>query len=182
MNLEGRLQRQRRGVIPPCPDELAWLSRLGERFGLELSPYPSLVWDELAATCYGGLPFGAVGEHAQLPARGERQTIVAPAIEPRGTVGGGPLQVQRYRPLFTGPAVERVPELAFQRPEPEIELSGADAASRGIATGDEVVVQQNGTSATLRARVNRMLSTGVVRIADEHGRELARGGVEVSKS
>src|SRR5439155_20449451 len=182
MNLEGRLQRQRRAVIPPCPDELAWLANLGERFGVELSPYPSQIWDELAETYYGGLPFSAVSERPELPSRGERQTVEAPASEPRGTVGGGPLQVQRYRPLFSGPAVERVPELEFQRPAAEIELSADDARSRGVATGDEVVVQQNGTSATLRARVNRALSTGVVRIADEHAQELARGGVEVSKA
>jgi len=32
MNLEGRLQRLRRAVIPPCPDELAWIAKLAERF------------------------------------------------------------------------------------------------------------------------------------------------------
>ena len=34
MNLEGRLQRLRRAVIPPCPDELAWIAKLAERFGV----------------------------------------------------------------------------------------------------------------------------------------------------
>ena len=29
MNLEGRVQRLRRAVPPPCPDELAWISKLG---------------------------------------------------------------------------------------------------------------------------------------------------------
>ena len=32
VNLEGRLQRQRRAVIAPCPDELAWIAKLAERF------------------------------------------------------------------------------------------------------------------------------------------------------
>src|SRR5204863_7908212 len=32
VNLEGRLQRLRRAVIPPAPDELAWISKLAERF------------------------------------------------------------------------------------------------------------------------------------------------------
>ena len=41
VNLEGRLQRLRRTVIPPAPDELAWIAKLAERFGVELSPYPS---------------------------------------------------------------------------------------------------------------------------------------------
>src|SRR5207253_2967464 len=39
VNLEGRLQRQRRAVIAPCPDELAWIAKLAERFGVELSPH-----------------------------------------------------------------------------------------------------------------------------------------------
>jgi predicted molibdopterin-dependent oxidoreductase YjgC len=99
----------------------------------------------------------------------------------RGTAGGGPLQVLRYRPLFSGPAVERVPELQFQRPAAEIELSADDARTRGIATGDDVAVQSNGTSKTLRARLNRALAAGVVRIAEEHAADL-REAVEVSKA
>src|SRR5262249_14679346 len=31
VNLEGRLQRQRRAVVAPCPDELAWIAKLAER-------------------------------------------------------------------------------------------------------------------------------------------------------
>ena len=45
VNLEGRLQRQRRAVIAPCPDELAWIAKLAERFGVELSPHASLVFE-----------------------------------------------------------------------------------------------------------------------------------------
>src|SRR5207237_2869746 len=39
VNLEGRRQRLRRAVIPPAPDELAWIAKLAERFGLQLSPH-----------------------------------------------------------------------------------------------------------------------------------------------
>ncbi len=181
-NLEGRLQRQRRAVIPPARDELAWLATLAGRFGVELPAHASLVWDEVAATCYGGIPFGAVGERAPLPARGEEAPVEAPVPPERGTVGGGPLLVQRYRPLFSGPTVERVAELQFQRPPAEIELSAEDARTRRIVSGDAVAVQSNGTSVTLRARLSRSLSPGVVRIAEEHARELQRGGVEVSRA
>ena len=58
VNLEGRLQRQRRAVIAPCPDELAWIAKLAERFGVELSPHASTVFDEVSAVCYGGISFG----------------------------------------------------------------------------------------------------------------------------
>ena len=47
VNLEGRLQRLRRAVLPPAPDELAWIAALGERFGVDISPYTSSVFDEL---------------------------------------------------------------------------------------------------------------------------------------
>ena len=64
------------------------------------------------------------------------------------------------------------PELGFQRPGREVELSAPDAESRGIAGGDSVVVRSNGTSVELRARVNRKLIDGVVRVADEHAGDL----------
>src|SRR6266536_3445202 len=71
VNLEGRLQRLRRTVIPPAPDELAWISRLAERFDVELSPHPSLVFAEISERAYDGLPFGEVGEEAPLRTRSE---------------------------------------------------------------------------------------------------------------
>src|SRR5581483_6724213 len=52
-----------------------------------------------------------------------------------------------------GPQVERVPQLAFQRPEAEIELAPADAERRGIGDGDPVLVRSNGASVALRARL-----------------------------
>ncbi len=164
VNLEGRVQRLRRTVIPPVPDELAWISKLAERFDVDVSPYASLVFEEVSERCFGGIPFGAVGELAPLP---ERTAYVAPEpassapIPPTGPEPEehflGTLRLQRYRPLFSGPAVERVPELQFQRPPAEIELSRDDAARRQIASGDVVDVRSNGTSVALRARVSRAL-------------------------
>ena len=77
--------------------------------------------------------------------------------------------------------MERVHELQFQRPEPELELAAADASSRGIANGDLVRVSSNGTSVELRARVSKKLRTGVARAAEEHTAEL-QAGVEVSRA
>jgi NADH-quinone oxidoreductase subunit G len=181
VNLEGRLQRLRRAVIPPGPDELAWIAKLAGRFGVELSPHAPEVFAEVSELVYGGTRFGEVGERASLPPRaaaGEAKSAPAAAT---GTAGGGPLQLVRYRALFSGPAVERVPELEFQRPEPEIELSSADASARGVSNGDAVKVSSNGTSVELRARVNRRLKAGVVRAAEEHVRDL-EAGVEVGRA
>jgi NADH-quinone oxidoreductase subunit G len=178
VNLEGRLQRLRRTVIPPAPDELAWISKLGERFEVDIPPYASAVFAELSEKIYGGLPFGEVGEQAQLRTRTEAQALKLPK-DGRAGRGDG-LQLVRYRPLFSGPAVERIPELQFQRPEPEIELSRRDAEARGIAAGDTVRVSHDGTSLELRARISRDVRQGVARIAAEHAGDLG-GAVEVSK-
>ena len=189
MNLEGRVQRLRRAVPPPCPDELAWISKLAERFGLELPPHGDR---SLRRAVRAALP----GSHARGPGparsarrRGSRTrrrdaaTTQAPAplVEPADEHFVGELRLQRYRPLFSGPAVERVPELGFQRPAPEVELSPVDAERRGIATGDAVLIRSNGTSVELRARVSRRLVAGVARVADEHAADL-HPAVEVVKA
>jgi NADH-quinone oxidoreductase subunit G len=177
VNLEGRVQRLRRAVIPPVPDELAWISKLAERFGVQVSPYAASVFAEVSQIAFDGIPFGEVGERAALhPATAGPEPIEAPPA----TEHGDGLRLVRYRPLFSGPAVERIPELQFQRPLPEIELAEQDARSRGIANGDEVTVRSNGTSVTLRARLNRELRAGIVRIADDHAGEL-QPSVEVVK-
>jgi len=166
VNLEGRLQRLRRASIPPAPDELAIVSRLAQRFDVEISPYPSLVFDEVSAIVYGGLPYGGVGEQASLRPRVPTEQV---PVSETGRVPEGPgLRLVTYRPLFAGPAVERVPELQFQRPEAEVELSRDDADRLGIGNGQQVTVRSNGTSRELRARLTRELSPGVARIAEEH--------------
>ena len=175
VNLEGRIQRLRRATIPPAPDELAWISQLAGRFGVEVSPYPSVVFAELSEQAFGGIPFGEIGEWASLPPRhAPKEEIVATGQiqTAREAKPRGPLHLVAYRALFSGPAVERVPELQFQRPAPEIELASVDAENRRIADGDEVVVSSNGTSVTLRARITKTLTPGLARAPREHVEEL----------
>jgi len=180
MNLEGRVQRLRRAVTPPVPDELAWLAKLAERFEVALSPHPPVVFEELSRRIYGGLELDRLEERAPLP---ERAPYVAPETAVARTGDShrrgqspehfvGTLRLLRYRPLFSGPQVERVPELQFQRPDREVALSAGDAARRGIATGDLVTLRSNGTSVELRARLDRRLVEGVARVAEEHAADL----------
>ena len=75
-------------------------------------------------------------------------------------------------PSSPGPAVERTPELQFQRPDPVVELSPDDARSRGIRNGATVTVSSNGTSVELRAQIARDLEAGAVRIAVDHAADL----------
>jgi NADH-quinone oxidoreductase subunit G len=178
VNLEGRLQRLRRAVIPPCPDELAWIAKLAQRFDVEVSPYPPQVFAELSQRCYGGIDYSDIGERAVLPQRTE--AIEVPEAPPAETDGDGKgLRLVSYRPLFAGPAIDRIPELQFQRPDPEIELAPSDATRLGVEPGSTVHVRSNGTSVDLRARVNRKLAAGVARVPSEHARDLGTH-VEVS--
>ncbi|HEX5798477.1 MAG TPA: 2Fe-2S iron-sulfur cluster-binding protein [Gaiellaceae bacterium] len=179
VNLEGRVQRLRRATIPPVPDELAWLSQLAGRFGVEVSPHAAVVFAELSERLYEGLAYGEVGERAPLPLRTPYAAPVPattqpvpPPPAPPGEHFLGNLRLQRYRPLFSGPAVERTPELQFQRPPAEVELAAEDADRRQIGSGDAVSVRSNGTAVELRARISRALAPGTARIAEEHAGEL----------
>src|SRR5581483_3266285 len=171
VNLEGRLQRQRRAVLAPVPDVVAWIAKLAERFGVELSPHVSVVFDEVAAKCFGGITFGEVGERAELPPRAGRQAEPVPDTSKVSDTSAG-LRLVAYRPLFSGAAVDRTPELHFQRAEAEVQLAPPDAKERGIRNGATVTVSSNGTSVELRARIARDLAAGTVRIAQEHASDL----------
>jgi predicted molibdopterin-dependent oxidoreductase YjgC len=171
-NMEGRVQRLRRAVIPPAPDELAWLSKLAERFGVVLSPYASLVHEEVFGT-----PFEELGETAPLQPANNPQS---PSQVPGTVEEGRGLRLVRYRPLFSGPAVERVEKFRFQRPDGLVDLARDDAHRLGVGDGDEVNVRTNGTSATLRARIRRNLRAGVVLVPEGSADELVPGTVEVT--
>jgi NADH-quinone oxidoreductase subunit G len=183
VNLEGRLQRLRQTVPPPGPSELEWISQLAARLGVELAPDAPAVFAELSARCYGGLSFGEVGERA--PLRGYVDApahVEAPPVpEPAPSTNGHGLRLVAYKPLFSGPAVERVTELQFQRPQAEVELSADDAKARGISTGDSVTLGSNGSSVVLRARVNKQLRASIARVAVEHAGGLS-GYVEVTRN
>jgi NADH-quinone oxidoreductase subunit G len=183
VNLEGRLQRLRRTVTAPGLDELEWIAELASRFGVDLAPYAAAVFAEVSERVYGGLAFGEVGERAPLrgypeaPEHVTRTKLPESAPKPRA----GEIRLVAYKPLFSGAAVERVLELQFQRPQPELELSEQDARRRKIATGDMVTVGSNGSAITVPARVNRRLRPGIARLAIEHANGLG-GIVEIAKA
>jgi predicted molibdopterin-dependent oxidoreductase YjgC len=181
VNIEGRLQRLRRTAEPPGPDELEWLSQLASRFGVALAPYAASVFAEVSERCYGGLSFSEIGERAALRAyEGASVHTDEPALPEPPTPGGG-LRLVSYKPLFSGPAVERVEELQFQRPQAEIQLSRADAERLGIKTGDEVTVSGGGASVTLRARIGKSVHPGVALVAREFAGDVL-GTVDVARA
>jgi anaerobic selenocysteine-containing dehydrogenase len=139
------------------------------------------VFAEVSKRCYGGLSFGEVGERAALRTYDAAPAHVDPPALPEPKTAEGGLHLVCYKPLFSGPAVERVTELQFQRPRAEVELSAVDAERHGVKTGDEVTLTGGGASVTLRAQVNRKLRAGVARVPDEFAGDV-RGAVELSKA
>jgi NADH-quinone oxidoreductase subunit G len=181
VNLEGRLQRLRRTASPPGLDELEWIAQLATRFDVELAPYASSVFAEISERCYGGISFGDVGERAPLRVYTEAAAHpeAPPLPEPAQPAGG--IHLVAYKPLFSGPAVERVPELQFQRPQPEVTLARADAERLGVRSGQLVDVSSNGTSTALRVRLSKTLRPGVALVAKEHAAGLS-GSVSIATS
>jgi NADH-quinone oxidoreductase subunit G len=182
VNLEGRLQRLRRAVVPPFVDELSLISALGSRFGVDVPDTVPELWSELAELIYDSLEFALVAERAALPPRPPRQDLPDPdAAEQKPAKEEGGLVLVRYQSLFSGPAVERVPQLEFQRPRPEVELSPAEASNKGIAAGDLVRLRSGRASVRLAARINPDLVAGVARAPAEHVRQLGTR-VEISRA
>jgi anaerobic selenocysteine-containing dehydrogenase len=138
--------------VPNGLDELEWLSRLAERFGIAVDPWAAPTAAEQAV-----LPPGDEFAWTQPDPHADTARPAEPGLE-----------LVRYRALFSGAAVERVPQLQFQRPGAEVELAHEDATTRDISPGATVRVSSNGTSKELRASLSRKLRPGVVRIAAEH--------------
>ena len=125
-------------------------------------------------------PTGPVGEALELE-RPATETLPAPTqsdAPPATRTADAPKQpdgkfrLVAYRPLFSGPAVDRTPELDFQRPPAEVQLARADARARGIRNGQTVTVSSDGTSLQLRARIAKDLAAGTVRVPREHAGDL----------
>ena len=171
VNLEGRLQRQRRAVMAPVPDVTMWIAKLAERFEVEVSPHVSVLFDEVAAKCFGGISFSDVGERAALPPRAEPQDVE----EVSGTTGVWhqrvaarrvPPTLQRRRRRADARA--RVPEAGRGDPA----LARRREGARDQATAQTVTVSSNGTSVELRARIAKDVQAGVVRVARDHAGDL----------
>ena len=127
VNLEGRLQRQRRAVLAPVPgrarvDREARRALRGRALALRVGRLRR--GRRALLRRHRATPRSASG--AELPERGEAPTATPASVDStrsRGQRRIG-LRLVAYRPLFSGPAVERTPELQFQRPDAEVELLG----------------------------------------------------------
>ena len=146
------------------------------------------MYAELAERLFRDLPLDELGLQAPLPARHAYEAPTAAPTDPEvpptrpppttSSASSGSSGTARSSP---GPAVERVPELRFQRPEREVELSvrGRGAARDRVRRHRPRALERHLGRA--RARVNRKLVDGVARVADEHAADL-HATVEVVKA
>ncbi len=180
-NLEGRVQRLRpfvelpEGVVP----ELALLAAAGRHLELALEPGASRAFAQMAAVTphFADLTWESIGLHAPLIARASRRHTApasapapapgpasSPVVTTSGDGRGEGLRAIGRRPLFSGAAVARTEQLAFQRGD-EIVIARADALALGIAEGAPVIVRHAGGATTGTARLSRTLARGAVRFA-----------------
>ena len=183
LNLEGRLQRLRRAVPPPCPDELAWISKLAARFdvdGARRTPPSSSTSSRSTSTrtsrsrtsaSRADLPArhpyagAGAGDHARAcSAHGSRRTSTSSASSSCTATG-------RTSP---GPRSSACPSSSScaHRPKSSSHNKMRQGAASAPATPSSV--RSNGTSVELRARVNRKLVTGS-RVAEDQPATCTRG-------
>jgi NADH-quinone oxidoreductase subunit G len=165
-NLEGRVQRLRPTLPPPTGviSELAFLGELGRTLDAPLPAHVAAVHRRLAAAEPARFPGWEASAAPAAPGRtGTPARARAPKAARPAPLADGTLQVVAYRPLISGPAVERAERLRFLTPD-EIVLAEADAIRLGLAHGQRVTVRHPGGRTSGPLHVSRTLAAGAVRL------------------
>jgi len=104
---------------------------------------------------------------------------VPPAFSDSDTGDPELLSLGTYRDLWAGPITELNPPLRFLAPQQQVALSLADAERRGLKTGEEVRVSQNGTSVKAKVSIKERVPTGtcflIEGVADGNANALLNG-------
>jgi NADH-quinone oxidoreductase subunit G len=207
---DGRLQRLRAAIGHPDEVRAGWwvLAELCKRVGLDTGVLTSgMAFAQLveAVPFYTGLTLDELGgrgirwperEAAGDFSRVAGETSTTPGAAPGPTRdapengaserrGGDELRLGRYRPIWADPQVEISPALHYTIARQQVELSPEDAARLGIASGETVVVAQNGTQLKGTARVRSGVPVGTAFLADgiasESANALTEPTIEVRK-
>ncbi len=124
---------------------------------------------------------GASGDSSPTPDRRVASEEGAPAA-------ASSLALGTYRDLWAGPITELNPPLKFLTPQQRVEVSPADAERMGLASGDKVLVGQNGTGVEAEVQVKERVPAGVCFLAEGvapgNANALLNGGpvsVEIAK-
>ncbi|HEY1479921.1 MAG TPA: molybdopterin-dependent oxidoreductase [Gaiellales bacterium] len=164
-NLEGRVQRLRPVLPPPTGvvPELSFLAEMARQLELELPSHAAAVHRRLAtaepARFSGWEATASPAAPARSGAATGRNIVSRKAAPPTD----GELQIIAYRPLISGPAVERAERLRFLQPD-EIVISHADAIRLGLEQGQRVVVTHPGGRSAGPLGVSRTQANGAIRV------------------
>jgi NADH-quinone oxidoreductase subunit G len=132
---------------------------------------------------YGGTSYeNKQGLGVQTPTAAERGETVAAgkAAAPAPAEGDGLLLVPTSVLYDRGTVLVRSTVLAAHLPQPYVELNSADAARLGIQDGDPVHVAQNGTQATVMARVDGRAPEGVALMPESLGAAVPSAAVRAT--
>jgi anaerobic selenocysteine-containing dehydrogenase len=166
-NLEGRVQRLRPALPPPAGviSELSFLGELGRQLDAPLPEHAPAVHRRLAAAEPARFPGWETTVAPAAPGRTGKATAVKTprAAKTRATRPADALQVVAYRPLVSGPEVERAERLRFLQAD-EIVLAHADAERLALADGQQVVVTHEGGRTSGPVRISRTQQTGAIRV------------------
>ncbi|MDX6570682.1 MAG: NADH-quinone oxidoreductase subunit [Gaiellales bacterium] len=168
-NLEGRAQRLRPTLPPPAGviPELSFLGELGRRLETPQPDHVAAIHRRLAAAEPERFAGWAATVAARAPGKAGRASTGSPrAPRPSTTpvaAAAGTLQVVAYRPLISGPAVERAERLHFLQPH-EIVLAHADAQRLGLNEGQQVLVVHEGGRTSGPLHISRSQQTGAIRV------------------
>jgi anaerobic selenocysteine-containing dehydrogenase len=168
-NLEGRAQRLRPTLPPPAGviPELSFLGELGRRLETPQPDHVAAIHRRLSTAEPERFPGWASTVAARAPGKAGRASTGSPrAPRPPTTpvaAAAGSLQVVAYRPLISGPAVERAERLHFLQPH-EIVLAHADAQRLGLSEAQQVLVVHEGGRTSGPLHISRSQQTGAIRI------------------
>ena len=167
VNLEGRLQRMTVGASPRggIKPELSWISGLARRLGATVPGHAAGAFRVAAKAVGAALP---VSSHADIPEGGMlgvggsvlARPVTPPAVAPRE----GELVLQVAPVLYDGTDVTHAKSMAFLQAQHTVTMARADAASRGLSRGDEVVVSVDGATYRGTVAVSRRQGAGTARL------------------
>jgi NADH-quinone oxidoreductase subunit G len=195
---DGRIQRLRTAIAHPGEVRAGWwvISEVAKRCGLDLGVLTaSMAFRQLvdATPFYEGLTLEEIGgrgvrwperEQASAYVVGDNSDIDR-VIAHNSAPSNGHLRLGTYKPIWAAPEVEISPALQYTIARQQAELSPEDARRLGIASGDKLVVSQNGTRLEATAAVRSGVPTGTVflatGIAQDSANALTEPHVEVQK-
>ena len=173
INLEGRLQRQRRAVLAPVPGR----ARLDRRSSPSASTSSSRRTPRSSST---RSPSAASAASRSARSASVHRSRRAPSRVPREAAAAATRPGTGRRACASSPTGRSSPappssarrSCSSSGPPARSQLSRDDANARKIRNGQAVTVSSNGTSVELRARIARDLAAGTVRIAQADAGDL----------